>query len=94
MDQQRRKTIATLSGAIAAALTVVPLAARAQQLADGYTTLKNALPVEAPGKIEVAEFFWYGCIHCYNFEPLLEAWVPKLPADAYFRRIPAVFNER
>ena len=51
-------------------------------------------PVDSGGKIEVIEFFWYGCIHCYNLEPLLDAWVPKLPADAYFRRIPAVFNER
>ena len=36
---------------------------------------------KTPAKIEVVEFFWYGCIHCYNLEPLLEAWVPKLPPD-------------
>jgi protein dithiol oxidoreductase (disulfide-forming) len=91
MDRLRRKLIV----AIAAALTPVSLPLRAQQdAAAGYTALQNALPVENPGKIEVAEFFWYGCIHCYNLEPVLEAWLPKLPADAYFRRIPAVFNER
>ena len=40
-------------------------------------------PVRAvdPGKIEVAEFFWYGCSHCYTFEPLLQAWKKKLPKD-------------
>ena len=46
------------------------------------------------GKIEVIEFFWYGCTHCYNLEPMLETWVKKLPADVQFRRVPAVFNER
>ena len=91
MDKIRRR----LSAAIAAALTQAALPVRAQQgAAAGYTTLPNALPIEIPGKVEIAEFFWYGCIHCYNLEPTLDAWLPKLPADAYFRRIPAVFNER
>jgi thiol:disulfide interchange protein DsbA len=91
MDKIRRRLIA----AIAAAVTPVSLPLRAQQGGDaGYTTLQNALPVENAGKVEVAEFFWYGCIHCYNLEPALDAWLPKLPADTYFRRIPAVFNER
>ena len=44
------------------------------------------------GKIEVVEFFSYGCPHCYSFEPLLEPWVKKLPADVAFRRVPAAFN--
>ena len=89
MDKTRR----TLIVALAAALAPAPLALRAQG-DNGYTTLKTELPVETKGKIEVVEFFWYGCIHCYNLEPVLEAWVPKLPADVQFRRIPAVFNER
>jgi len=79
------------------ALALAPLSplAWAQQKSDaGYTTLQDAFPTESPGKIEVAEFFWYGCIHCFNLEPVLEAWVPKLAPDVQFRRIPAVFNER
>jgi thiol:disulfide interchange protein DsbA len=90
MNRLRR----TLTFAIAAAFTPVWLTSRGQQRTLGYSTLQNALPVENPGKVEVVEFFWYGCIHCYNLEPALESWLPKLPADAYFRRIPAVFNER
>ena len=91
MDKLRR----TLIAALATVAVPLPLSLRAQQGADaGYTTLANALPVENPRKVEVAEFFWYGCIHCYNLEPALEAWLPKLPQDAYFRRIPAVFNDR
>jgi thiol:disulfide interchange protein DsbA len=80
---------------LVAAIALSPVALRAQQGANpGYSTLQLALPVENPAKIEVAEFFWYGCIHCYNLEPVIEAWLPKLPSDAYFLRIPAVFNER
>ena len=59
-----------------------------------YTEIKPPVPVEAEGKIEVLEFFWYGCIHCYNLEPVLEPWLKKLPPDARFRRVPAVFNAR
>jgi thiol:disulfide interchange protein DsbA len=78
------------------AFALSPLLARAQPAGEGsaYTTLKNELPVETQGKVEVAEFFWYGCIHCYNLEPAIEKWLPTLPADTQFRRIPAVFNER
>ena len=83
-----------LRRALIAALALSPVALRAQTPGELYTTLPNALPVEDPAKVEVAEFFWYGCIHCYNLEPLIEAWASKLPPDAYFRRIPAVFNER
>ena len=60
-----------------------------------YTELKPPQPTEAAaGKIEVLEFFWYGCPHCYTLEPSIEAWTKKLPADVQFRRVPAVFNER
>jgi thiol:disulfide interchange protein DsbA len=86
MNRLRRNLIA--------ALALAPLAARAQQSSEPYSVLPKPLPVENPAKVEMAEFFWYGCIHCYNLEPVIEAWVPKLPADAYFRRIPAVFNQR
>ncbi len=46
-----------------------------------------------PGKIEVIEFFWYGCPHCNAFEPLVEAWVKKLPDDVLFRRVPVAFRD-
>ncbi|MGP1677292.1 MAG: thiol:disulfide interchange protein DsbA/DsbL [Burkholderiales bacterium] len=58
-----------------------------------YRQLATAQPTDVPGKIEVIEFFWYGCPHCYNFEPVLEPWVKKLPKDVHFRRIPAMFND-
>ena len=44
------------------------------------------------GKIEVIEFFWYGCPHCYTVEPYIKDW--KMPADVELVRIPATFSER
>jgi len=58
-----------------------------------YRELSTPQPTDTAGKIEVIEFFWYGCPHCYNFEPVLEPWVKKLPKDTQFRRVPAMFND-
>jgi thiol:disulfide interchange protein DsbA len=58
-----------------------------------YRALDVAQPTDSPGKIEVIEFFWYGCPHCHDFEPVLEPWVKKLPKDVHFRRVPAMFND-
>jgi protein dithiol oxidoreductase (disulfide-forming) len=56
-----------------------------------YTQLKPPVHTESK-KIEVLEFFWYGCSHCFAFEPALEAWVKKLPTDVIFKRVPVAFN--
>ena len=58
-----------------------------------YVALKPPQSVEAAGKVDVAEFFWYRCPHCYNLEPYLRDWLKKLPRDVQFRRVPAIFNE-
>ncbi len=57
-----------------------------------YVRLSQPLAVN-PGKIEVIEFFWYGCPHCFAFEPALDAWQKKLPDDVAFRRVPVAFRE-
>jgi thiol:disulfide interchange protein DsbA len=91
MNPLRRRVLAGVSLAPLAALA--PSRARAQLVAGrDYSVLSPEQPVESTAKVDVVEFFWYGCIHCYNLEALLEAWIPKLPADAQFRRIPAVFD--
>ena len=78
-----------------AALVAAPLIASAQGVKAQYSELNPPQPIDTDGKkIEVVEFFWYGCPHCYNLEPLIESWSKKLPPDVEFRRIPAVFNER
>jgi thiol:disulfide interchange protein DsbA len=80
------------------ALFVAVMVAAPSAMAQGnfqFTELKPPQPVETQGKqVEVIEFFWYGCIHCYNLEPVIETWAKKLPADTQFRRVPAVFNQR
>ncbi|MES2870237.1 MAG: thiol:disulfide interchange protein DsbA/DsbL [Pseudomonadota bacterium] len=57
-----------------------------------YVELANPVPVAKPGKIEVVELFWYGCPHCYAFEPVVNPWAEKLPADVNFVRLPAMFG--
>jgi thiol:disulfide interchange protein DsbA len=46
----------------------------------------------APDKIEVAEVFWYGCPHCYDFDPVLQEWKQSLSPDVNFVRIPVIWN--
>lgn len=58
-----------------------------------YATLKKAQPVATGKKVEVLEFFWYRCPHCFQLEPSLGKWVKTLPKDAQIRRVPAVFRE-
>jgi len=58
-----------------------------------YRVLPISQPVETKGKVEVIEFFWYGCPHCYDFEPDLSAWVKRQPKDVVFRRVPVAFRE-
>ncbi|WP_035059488.1 thiol:disulfide interchange protein DsbA/DsbL [Andreprevotia chitinilytica] len=52
-----------------------------------YKKLASPQPVAQPGKLEVIEFFWYGCPHCMNVEPYVEDWAKKLPKDVNFRRM-------
>ncbi len=57
-----------------------------------YLLVNPPVPVSA-GKIDVIEFFWYGCPHCYAFEPVVEPWSKRLPADVAFRRVHVMFRE-
>ena len=58
-----------------------------------YSVLQAAQPVNAAGKIEVTEFFWYGCPHCNEFEPYLETWIKKQGPDVVFKRVPVAFRD-
>jgi protein dithiol oxidoreductase (disulfide-forming) len=48
-------------------------------------------PVD-PAKVEVTEAFWYGCPHCYHFDPILQGWREKAPKDVLFDRLPATLG--
>ena len=93
----KRRDFSLTCGAMAGA-AVLPSVVLAQgkpfQAGDDYLVVKPAAPVEAPaGKIEVVEFFWYNCPHCNSFEPTLEAWVKRLPADVVMRKVPIAFQD-
>ena len=84
---------------LSAALVTASLFGMTAQAADvpleagkTYVELTNPVPVSVPGKVEVVELFWYGCPHCYAFEPVINPWVEKLPKDVNFKRIPAMFG--
>ena len=58
-----------------------------------YARVSPSQPTSAPaGKVEVLELFWYGCPHCYEFEPLLDKWVENKPANVDFVHMPAIFT--
>lgn len=70
--------------------------ALAAELQEGKQFIRLSKPhaVESGQKIEVIEFFSYGCPHCNDLEPYLTAWAKKLPADVDFKRVPVMFQER
>ncbi len=54
-----------------------------------YKPVRTAQPPADPAKIEVAEVFWYGCVHCFQFEPYVDQWLAKKPAEVAFVRLPS-----
>ncbi len=80
--------------AVFAGASLFGVAAQAEPIEAGkqYVELSSAVPVSKPGKIEVVELFWYGCSHCYHFEPTINPWIAKLPDDVNFVRVPAMFG--
>ena len=57
-----------------------------------YEILVNPVRTADPSKIEVAEAFWYGCPHCFHFEPSLHTWLATIPKDVYFVGVPVVWD--
>lgn len=77
----------------AAAQPAAPAQPSPYRVGDHYSVLSPAQPTSVePGEIEITEVFMYGCIHCYNFEPFVEKWLPTKPANVVFVRVPALFN--
>jgi thiol:disulfide interchange protein DsbA len=60
------------------------------QMGTNFDKTAQTIPTDNKNKIEVMELFWYGCIHCYEMDPMLSDWVKKLPKDVYFKRVPAI----
>jgi len=94
----KRRQFSSAAATLIGAAGLVPLAPSAS--AQGapvegrhYVRLTQPLPINVPpGKIEVIEFFWFGCPHCAAFEPELDAWARKLPEQVVFSRVPVAFR--
>lgn len=83
-----------LLGGLATAIFTISGSAMAANFVAGkdYSVVANPGKVDVLGKIEVREFFWYGCGHCFTLEPYMQAWLRKLPKDVNFVRTPAAMN--
>ena len=76
-------------GIVALAFLALAISAQASIVAGhDYTVLDTPQRQEGNGKIEVVEFFSWGCPHCFEFYPMLSRWMATLPKDARFKRVP------
>ena len=92
-----RQTVAalilTLSAVVGCATAPVAVAEGRWVEGQHYQTLTPPVAVGRGSDVVVTEFFWYGCGHCYTFEPMLTAWGKQLPEGAVVQPSPAVWND-
>jgi protein dithiol oxidoreductase (disulfide-forming) len=88
-DAEPERTAQAAPAKTASAATPAPGVARE---GEGFIRIGQPVHTANPDKIEVTEVFWYGCSHCFHFEPMLAAWAKKLPDDVDFRHSPAMWN--
>ena len=97
MTKKRRMTTPVLQ--VLALVLLLPLTvssyAQIERYVAGthYTELSVPVNTNDSSKIEVIEAFWYGCVHCFSFEPLINDWASKLPEDVDFKLFPAMWND-
>ena len=90
MESARRRF---LSSALALGATMsVSAPLFAQTAGREFNPINPIQPTDDPSKIEVVEFFSYGCPHCADFNPLLNLWAAKLPADVVLKKVPVSFG--
>ncbi len=89
----KRTLISVISSLVAAVLLSASTSAQTQwKEGEHYDVITPAVRVSAD-QVVVTEFFWYGCGHCYTFEPMLETWAPTLPEGAVLQGSPAIWND-
>jgi protein dithiol oxidoreductase (disulfide-forming) len=88
--------LAAVASTIAVSTSTASAATVSNSWQDGvnYTRIVPAQPTEAPaGQVEVLEFFWYACPHCYALDPLVESWKRTKPAYITFTRVHVLWSE-
>ena len=88
-----KRTIQLLA-VIALLPLALPSVGQVEKYVEGthYTELKAPVNTKDSSKVEVIEAFWYGCSHCFRFEPLIANWEANAAADVDFKRFPAMWN--
>jgi thiol:disulfide interchange protein DsbA len=92
----RNTLLAAVASTVTAATSSASAAALAASWQEGvnYTRLVPAQPTSvAAGQVEVLEFFWYACPHCFAMQPLIESWMKTKPAYITFTPVPVLWNE-
>jgi thiol:disulfide interchange protein DsbA len=93
----QNKLLAAVASTVAAATSTAAAATpAATQWQEGvnYTRMVPAQPTNvAAGQVEVLEFFWYACPHCFSIDPAVAAWLKTKPAYVSFSRVPVLWNE-
>ena len=87
-----KRVLLTLSLTLLAPLLACAQESVSFEAGKHYTVISPAIRTATPDKIEVAEFFWYGCGHCYTFEPVVGQWKKTIAEDMSFRQIPAMWG--
>ena len=86
--------VASTVAAATPAASAQPLGPTLWQPGVNYTLIVPAQPTSVPaGQVEVLEFFWYACPHCYDLDPQIEAWRKSKPAYISFSRVPVTWSE-
>lgn len=87
-----KRVLLTLSLTVLAPLLACAQEVTSYEAGKHYDVISPAIRTANPDKIEVAEFFWYGCGHCYTFEPVIGQWKKTIADDVEFRGIPAMWG--
>ncbi len=75
-----------------ASIVLLVMAATVANAQQGYENIANPVKTDNPDKVEVLEFFWYGCPHCFQFEPHIKAWLETKPDNVEFKSVAAPLN--
>tara|TARA_Y100000385_G_C12964547_1_gene581254 strand:+ start:370 stop:993 length:624 start_codon:yes stop_codon:yes gene_type:complete len=74
-------------------LALLTISANADyKLGKDYKLVDNPMPVKKDGIVEVTESFWYGCAHCYSFEPAINSWKATLDKDTKLIKMPITWG--
>ncbi len=94
IDLSTRRFLQALAGAAAALAAGCAMRDpnKPPELGFEYVAVPNPVPNLSGSRFEVLEFFWYGCPFCNSFEPVLEAWASRKPADVALRRVHPAMN--